>query len=230
MQALWRKLFYHSANISAWVLVRLFVRIRVTGLEHLRNQKLYLLVCNHVSHFDPAIVAGVVWEKVAWVVAKDMYAHPVGDFYFNSIDAICVDRQNADRKAVKEMLRRFKRGESVGLYPEGGIRSGGTSILGGQPVDGAVGSFAQLAGVPVVPAILIGADKLYCRSAWKWRTTVDVAFGEAIRPEGLSRDEITRRTGEAMRKLAEELRTAYGLKDGDFPKTAQERWAEDKER
>lgn len=230
MQALWRKLFYHSANAAAWVLVRLFVRIRVTGRENLRRPPLYLLVCNHISHFDPAIVAGVVWEKVAWVVAKDMYAHPVGEFYFNSIDAICVDRQNPDRKAVKEMLRRFKRGESVGLYPEGGIRSGDTSILGGQPVDEAVGGFAQLARVPVVPAILVGADKLYCRSAWKWRTTVDMAFGEPIEPQGLSRDEITQKTAEAMRKLAQELRNAYGLKDDDFPKTAQERWAEDGKR
>jgi 1-acyl-sn-glycerol-3-phosphate acyltransferase len=188
------------------------------------------LICNHISHFDPAIVAGVVWKKVAWVVAKDMYAHPAGAYYFNNIDAICVDRESSDRRAVKEMLRRFKKGESVGLYPEGGIRSGETSILGGQPVDEAVGGFAQLAKVPVVPAILVGADKLYCRSAWKWRTTVDIAFGEAIYPAGLSRGEITQKTGEAMRKLAQELKDAYGLTDDDFPKTAQERWAEDAKR
>jgi 1-acyl-sn-glycerol-3-phosphate acyltransferase len=230
---LYHVIFYHLANTLAWTFTSLFVKLRVTGRQNLPHDRPYLLVCNHISHFDPPLVAGAVRRKTAWIVALDMYAHPAGRFFFHGIDAISVDRQASDRQAVKLALERLKCGQPVGLYPEGGIRSGRDSIIEGQPVDASVAGLAQLGRVDVIPAIVLGTDKLYVTKNWWWRTTVDIAFGPPltlIATEG-ERPAATRRAfcesiGRAMRSLTNDLRHYHNLTPADFPKTAHERWTE----
>ncbi len=225
----WHRFFYTAATALAWLLFRACVRVRVRGRRNLPRSGAFLLVCNHISHFDPPLLATVVWRKCAWVVALDMYAHPAGRFFFHGIEAIPVDRERTDRRVFREMLRRAKGGEPVGLFPEAGIRSGSGSILGGAPVEEAVAAFAEMAGVPVVPAVMLGTDKLYCRAAWRWRTVVEVAFGEPLPPPGKGeRAALAGRVGADMRALASGLAAAHGLGPDDFPKTAQERWAEER--
>lgn len=214
-----------------------FNRVKVSGRQHIPKEGAYLLICNHISHFDPPILAGQTPGKLGWVVALDMYAHPAGRFFFEGIDAIPVDRQKSDRAAAKESLKRLKRGEPIGLFPEGGIRCGTESIIGGAPLDEAVGSFAQLAGVPIVPCVMLGTDKLYAKSAWKWRrTTLYVRYGEplSITPKSgqspaAARADLTQRAEASIRALAQKLREEFNLTDNDFPRTAQERWADEAE-
>ncbi len=214
-------------------LIGIFVKIRVTGKRHLPAKGPYLLICNHISHFDPPILASIRWGAVSWVVALEMFQHPVGRWFFEGLDSISINRQESDLKAVREILRRLKSGDIVGLFPEGGIRSGETSVLGGAPLDGSVGALAQLGGVPVVPCVVLGTDKLYAKRNWWWRTTLDFRFGPMIplpSDPSLStkeiREQVTRKAEAAMTELSRELKTEFALASDDFPKTAQERWAE----
>jgi 1-acyl-sn-glycerol-3-phosphate acyltransferase len=224
-KAAWHMLAYQAASMGARLFLRCFMRVRVTGREHLPRGS-FLLICNHISHFDPPLLASTLWRKVAWVVALDMYAHPVGAAYFTAIESIPVDRTQTDRKAPREILKRFKRGEIVGLFPEGGIRAGTSSVIGGAPMDEAVGALAQLGQVPVVSCVILGADKLYAWRAWLWRTTIDIRFGSAIKVDAKSdgRRDITREVTRTMCKLVEELKVQFHLQEKDLPKTPQERW------
>lgn len=227
LRRLWHRAYYWCACVGWRLVLALGVRARIEGLRNLPRGGPYILVCNHISHFDPPTMASLLWHKHAWVVALDMYAHPAAAWFFRGIESIPVDRGSADRRAAREILRRLRRGEPVGLFPEAGIRSGQASVLGGAPFDDTVGGLAQVAGVPVVPSVILGTDKLYCRSAWGRKTKVLVRVGEPI-PPGHERAEITRRAEAAVRSLAEDLKRAHGLSEEDMPKTAQERWALDK--
>lgn len=220
---LWHRAFYRCACIGWRLVLACGARARIEGDENLPRGGPYILVCNHISHFDPPTLAAMLWRKHAWVVALDMYAHPVAACFFRGIESIPVDRRGADRGAVKAILKRLRRGEPVGLFPEAGIRSGATSVLGGVPFDETVGGLAQVAGVPVVPAVILGTDKLYCRKAWRRKTEVFVRVGEPIAP-GDDRRETTRRAEVAVRALASDLKREHGLSDADMPMTAQERW------
>ncbi|MBI4024418.1 MAG: 1-acyl-sn-glycerol-3-phosphate acyltransferase [Verrucomicrobia bacterium] len=232
LKTAWHKVAYQAASISARLFLRSFTRIRVTGRAHLPQRGPFLLVCNHISHFDPPLLASVIWRKVAWVVALDMYAHPVGWAYFTAIESIPVDRTQTDRRAPREILRRFRRGEIVGLFPEGGIRAGPASVLGGAAMDETVGGLAHLGQVPVIPCVILGSDKLYAWRAWLWRTTIDIRFGPAVHSQGESsadaRRGMTHRVVETMVRLVEELKAEFALQERDLPKTPQERWAEAK--
>lgn len=229
LRRLWHRLYYRCACMG-WraALAAGGVRCRVEGGERLPGDGAYLLVCNHISHFDPPTIAALLPRKHAWVVALDMYAHPLGAWFFRGIESIAVDRQGADREAVRQILGRLRRGEPVGLFPEAGIRSGTASVLGGQPLDDSVGGLAHVGRVPILPAVILGTDKLYCLGAWRWNTTVRVRIGATIFPGG-DRRALTREVEVAMRSLAEDLRREHGLSEGDMPMTAQERWRIERE-
>ena len=230
LKSLWHICAYHAANMLARIFMRCFMRVRVTGRENLPDRGAFLLVCNHISHFDPPLLASTIRRKIAWVVALDMYAHPLGDFYFRAIESVPVNRTETDRRAVRLILQRFRRGEIVGLFPEGGIRAGASSVLGGAPLDEAVGALAQLGRVVVAPCVILGADKLYAWRAWLWNTTIDIRFGKPV--SGGSgkapdvRKQITREVSETMRRLVEELQKDFNLEERDLPMTPQERWEE----
>ena len=222
---------YQMASMSARLFLRCFMRIRVTGRQHLPRQGPYLLVCNHISHFDSPLLASTIWRKIAWVVALDMYAHPLNWAYFTAIESIPVHRTKTDWKAPRAILKRFRRGEIVGLFPGGGIRAGSMSVLGGAPMDEAVGALACLGHVPVVPCVILGADKLYAWRAWLWNTTIDIRFGPPVNiQEGESssdaRQRVTRLVTGTMCGLVEELKTEFALQERDLPQTPQERWKE----
>lgn len=228
LRRLWHRAYYRCACLGWRLVLALGARARIEGLGNLPRGGPYILVCNHISHFDPPTLASLLWRKHAWVVALDMYGHPLAAWFFRGIESIPVDRAGADRRAAREILRRLRRGEPVGIFPEAGIRSGGSSVLGGVPFDDTVGGLAQVAGVPVVPAVILGTDKLYCRSGWRRNTAVFVRVGEPIGPD-LGRGEITRSAEAAVRSLAEAVRREHGLSEDDMPMTAQERWRREKE-
>lgn len=221
--SLWHRAYYWCA-CAGWRLILLAgTRCRLEGRENLPRGGPYILVCNHISHFDPPTLAALLGRKHAWVVALDMYAHPAAAWFFRGIESIPVDRSGPDRSAVRAILMRLRRGEPIGLFPEAGIRSGGASVLGGAPLEETVGGLANAGGVPLVPAVILGTDKLYAPRAWLRRPGIFVAIGQPIQSGG-DRVEMTRRTETAIRALAENLRRSHELSDLDMPMTAQERW------
>lgn len=221
--SLWHRGYYKCACAGWRLVMSACARPKIEGMENLPDDGPYILVCNHISHFDPPTLAALLWRKHAWVVALDMYAHPVAAWFFRGIESIPVDRAASDRSAAKAILMRLRRGEPVGLFPEAGIRSGDASVLGGASFDETVGGLASLARVPLVPAVIFGTDKLYARRAWLRRPRIWVRIGVPIEPTGDRRD-ITKRAENAIRAVAEELKRAHGLSAMDMPMTAQERW------
>src|SRR5277367_5922264 len=104
-----------------------------------------VLASNHISHFDPPLLSMAARRKIDWMAMKDLFKHPFTAFYFHSIDTFPVDRNNLDRASVKTALKRLKKGRVVGMFPEGGIRAGNTSVLEGAPMHPGAGALAQMA-------------------------------------------------------------------------------------
>jgi 1-acyl-sn-glycerol-3-phosphate acyltransferase len=67
-----------------------------------------------------------------------------------------IERDSADRAAIRAGLRFLSRGEPLILFPEG------TRSLDGrlQPIRGGIGLLAAKSGVPIVPLYISGAHRL----------------------------------------------------------------------
>jgi len=80
-----------------------------------------LLIGNHTSNLDIALMESIVDEKLIWVAKKELGEIPVVKYMLTKTDMILVDR--SDKRSVLKMLReikdRTKRGLKVVLFPEG---------------------------------------------------------------------------------------------------------------
>jgi 1-acyl-sn-glycerol-3-phosphate acyltransferase len=205
-----------------------FVRVRVVNREITARSEPYILAANHISHFDPLLLGVAARRKIDWMAMVELFENPLLGAWCRAVDAFPVDRSRADRTAVKTALARLAAGSNVGIFPEGGIRDGATSVLGGAEIRPGVGALAQLSGAPVLPAIILGTDRLYAPRAWLpgRRTPVWIAFGELLPccpPGKQHREQFEHRVSEALRGLAEMLRQRFQLTEDDMPQPSTRR-------
>lgn len=212
----------------------LLMRRRVVGLERLAGLTgPFLLASNHISHFDPPVITSMLPFSIDWMAVVELFQHPLAAAYFRSVNAFPTDRSKADIGAVRTALARLDRGHVVGIYPEGGIRDGTRSVLGGAPLKPGAAALAQMAGVPIVPCVVIGTDRLY--NARNWRrfraTPLWVAVGAALEidagmPKAAARQDLEARLASSILALGAELRADHGVSAEDMPASPQARMRE----
>lgn len=212
-------------------LAHALTHLRVTGKENIPAKGPFLLICNHISHFDPPLLAVTIPHYLAWVVAADLYTNSFIRIYCNYINAIPINRQVMDRRAVKEILARAKLKESVAIFPEGGIRFGPDSLLNGHPLDETIGAISHLTHIPILPSLILGSDKLYHPKNWFRKITVDIAFAPVISPKQFSgsssevRHQINQATTQTILKLYHETKERFQLTERDLPMSVEARLA-----
>lgn len=221
---------YHAGRLFVKFMFGCVARIHVLGRENANRAGGFLLVSNHISHFDPFFIGIMVRRKVDWMTMAEFFLPPALGFFLRSIDAFPAERDRADLKTIRTAIDRLKRGRIVGLFPEGGIRDGARSLLEGAPLRPGAATLAQIANVPVVPCVIIGTDRLYSKKQWLpfRRTPVWIAFGQPISafPElqkSQARQRIESEMAGAFKNLYAELREKLRLTADDLPHSPQER-------
>jgi 1-acyl-sn-glycerol-3-phosphate acyltransferase len=221
-------------KLTVWFLRALlapFVRVQVWRGERARLAGPCLLACNHISHFDPPLIAARIARKVDWMATAGLFSNGFVGRWLRAVDTFPVDRARTDRAAVRTALERLARGRMVGLFPEGGIRDGAASILGGASMIPGPGALAQLSGAPLLPCVILGSDRLYARRNYLpfRRARVWIGFGEPLYAEGSSKQAragLEKGLCQAMRAVCEEMMAAFQLRQDDLPKPPRERMAE----
>src|SRR5215831_9764374 len=222
--------FYHAGKLLVRLVFGCVARIHVLGDENVNRVGGFLLASNHISHFDPFLIGLWVRRKIDWMTMAEFFRPPALGFLLRSIDAFPAERDRADLKTIRTAIERLKSGRIVGLFPEGGIRDGARSLLEGAPLRPGAATLAQIANVPVVPCVIIGTDRFYCKKQWLpfRRTPVWIAFGKPISasPELQklqARERIESELAAAFRGLYAELREKFHLTADDLPTSPRER-------
>ena len=205
-------------------------RIRVIGCEHAGRDGGLLLAANHISHFDPLIISSVVRRKIDWMAMAEFFPNPLLGSFLRAVDAFPADRDRANRKTIRTAIERLNQGRMVGVFPEGGIRDGARSLLEGAPLRPGASTLAHMAGVPVLPCVIVGSDRFYSKKSWLplRRTPVWIAFGDPIPPfsdleKSAARERIELELGAAFKNLYAELRQRFSLTPDDLPHPPRER-------
>ena len=193
----------------------------------------FLLASNHISHFDPFIISSVVRRKIDWMAMAEFFPLPLLGFFLRAVDAFPAERNRADRKTIRTAIERLKHGRIVGLFPEGGIRDGARSVLEGAALRPGASTLAHIAGVPILPCVIVGSDRLYSKKRWLplRRTPIWIAFGNPIPhfpdlEKSAARACIERELASAFKLLYAELREKFSLKPDDLPHPPKERMHE----
>jgi 1-acyl-sn-glycerol-3-phosphate acyltransferase len=140
----------------------------------------FILAGNHTSYLDPVFVMAVVRPRPVRFISKEEFLNitPV----LTRIAAWCgvfpVKRNSADMSVVKRSVRMLKRGEPVGIFPEGTrIRRAGQEVTYFE----GIALIAQLAKAPVVPLYLDGPSRICPEGKRIFRLPkVTVRYGEPL--------------------------------------------------
>lgn len=203
-----------------------YLNIQATGRDGA-----WLLVSNHISHFDPPLISAASRRRIDWMAMEEMFRLRFLAALLRRVGAFPVDRFKPDRAALRTALERLRKGNVVGIFPEGGIRAGETSVLEGAESRGGAALLAVMARVPILPCVILGSDRLYRPANWLpffFRAPVWIGFGERIEPDqSLPRDKARAKAEEDMRRAFEEIQQRlvehFDIQPRDLPKTPQSR-------
>ena len=194
----------------------------------------FIVVSNHISHFDPPMLASWFPRYIDWMAMEELYSNRCSAILMDLLCAFPVKRSTRDIGSIRAALDRLKTGRVVGIFPEGGIRAGASSLLEGAPFWTGFAGLSILSGKPVVPCVIVGTDRLYRPANW-WplrRVPIWMVFGEPFYPRtDLPREQaralLVREVEAALARLRDELVQHFGLYPGDLPQTPQSRKRED---
>ncbi|MGD9895526.1 MAG: lysophospholipid acyltransferase family protein [Candidatus Methylacidiphilaceae bacterium] len=224
-----RDRFFAIGGAICLRVLRRSARISIEGLERIPKSGGCLLVCNHISHFDPILLGMESPRPIDYVADGKLFNDLVLSQILGALNVIPVDRNRQDPRAAKAAVERLKQGRMVGLFPERGIRHGKASILLGARLSPSAAALAQMAKVPILPAVVVGSDRLYQLRSWRRPPRVFVSFGELlVFLPGQDRRCFTERIHERLLSLFESLVKRYEIDPIDFPHSAQERWKEER--
>ena len=158
--------FYDACR---WLWLGVFgftMRVRHTGMQTLGEPGGVLIAVSHVSHLDPIVVSAVLGRRISWVSRIEGYQQWFMRTVLYHGGAFQVNRSGPALPTIREGLRRLKRGEAVGIFPEGELMCGSNSVLRGAGIKHGVCLLAARSGRPVLPVIVLGADRLTRLGPW----------------------------------------------------------------
>ena len=165
---------YRGVRVLTLLLQALFIRARVTGVEHVPASGPLLVVSNHLSIADPVILFTICPRPLLFMAKEEIF-RPLWFRIFLRLwgGAFPVRRGETDVRAVREALGRIRAGAALVVFPEGTRRPEGI----GQVHPG-IGYLASRAACPVLPVAIMGSEAI--ASLWSlWhRPWLEVRFGE----------------------------------------------------
>ncbi len=201
--------WYRVARGVVGFLLRVLSRLDVQGREEFPAHGAYILVTNHLHWLDSPVVA-VTLPHRAYVFAGEKWEkHWLLGPFFHSLGAIFVRRGEVDRQALRQALAVLQGGGVLGMAPEG------TRSKTGGLQQGRTGAayLAYRAGVPILPVVCTGQEKVFWALRRLRRATVRVRIGAPFYPppvEGkASSAEVQALTDEIMVRLAAMLPPEY---------------------
>src|SRR5690554_3999556 len=177
--------FQRFAIVVFGFYARLFRGLRVTGGELVPREGPLVVACNHFSSWDPPVVGVAIPRPLDFMAKVELFSTPLSAAFMRGLGAFPVDRSRSDVGAIKEALRRLRRGRAVGVFIHGTRNAGDVEAL-----DGAA-YLALASGAPLTPAAI-----------WLEGRRFRVAFGEPIAPAGKGRDAARALTAETERRIA----------------------------
>jgi 1-acyl-sn-glycerol-3-phosphate acyltransferase len=219
--------FYYFCRNLTLFLPWLGSQPRYEGLENVPKTGPGLVLSNHIAHFDPSFMMSKFPRVVHFMADRPLVEIPIFGWMLKQGHVFPIDRTKNDRGAIKTALARLEAGNLVGIFPEGGIRHGGASVLGGAELPLGTASLWKMADVPVIPMVILGTDQMYAwKNYFRWpQPRIFVRVGRPLPPDrNATREELRDRIVASWRELFEGIKRDHGIRPEEMPQSAQERW------
>jgi 1-acyl-sn-glycerol-3-phosphate acyltransferase len=168
---------------------RALFRVRVGGIHHVPLAGPAILAFAHISVLDgPCLAIEVAWRRrraVRFLVAAEVFDHPVNGWFLRTFRQIPIRRGRSDAGALDAAIATIRRGALAAIAPEGAVNPSPGEL---QRIRSGIARIALPTGVPVIPVGIWGTHRRWSKSGRHWarplRPRLGLAFGEPIEPTG----------------------------------------------
>ena len=149
-------MMYFISRIVYKIILTLFFKFKVVGRENIPRKGPFIMVANHMSYVDPAVM-GVACNTVpiSFLAKKELGNISFLGAWCKSVGCIFVDRDSGRSGPLKKALGVLKEGKALGIFPEG-MRSLDGNLQKAKP---GIGIIVAKSGVPVIPMYISGTAK-----------------------------------------------------------------------
>lgn len=185
----------------------------MTGVENLPTSGGAVVAINHTGYLDftlaglPAYRQGL-GRKVRFMAKQEVFDHKFTGPLMRAFRHIPVDRESG-AASYAAAVEKLKAGELVGVYPEATI-SRSFEI---KEFKSGAARMAVEAGVPIVPHVIWGAQRIWTKGhkkkLFRPKVPIQVIVGEPIEPT-LSTAELTALLHSRMQQLLIRAQEQYG--------------------
>ncbi len=167
---------FFKATLSGFF--RLFYRLRVKGKENIPAEGGFMVCCNHIALFDPVMLAIAFPKQLHFMVKTEAMNSKAGKM-LKSLGCFGVKRGTADKAALRTAMDFLKKGECLGVFPQGTRRPGADPKT--TEVKTGIAMIAYRTGCDIVP-VFIKTKKRKLKIFSKTR----VIIGKPIKNEELN--------------------------------------------
>ena len=107
-------------QIAGYLLFGWRYRLRVSGIENLPKHGPVLLLGNHISYIDFALIQWATPRTIRFVVHDDYYSKPIFNWILRAVGAVSIRPENS-RNAMQSIVSLLNDDCVVGIFPEGHI-------------------------------------------------------------------------------------------------------------
>ncbi len=171
--------FYLVFKPISWLTFKLTCDLHIRGLENIPPAGGCIGTWNHLSNLD-SMVGTLVSPRPPLVMTKaEYFKTPVLGGVVALAGGFPVHRGEADRQAIRTALSAVKRGQLLGIFPEG-TRSKTYQLQPGHP---GAALIASTSDVPVIPIAVWGSENIMRRVKWGFlkHPRVEVRCGKPYR-------------------------------------------------
>lgn len=174
-----------------WVIFKVFMRLEVSGVEHLKELsklnkdnklgKAFIIAPNHQSFLDPFVICSnypyPLFKNIFHVGASEFFNNSLTKYVAKLLNVVPVNPDTELMRAMKAGAIGIKHGKVLNIYPEGERAFDGE--LHGFKKGAAI--LATELDVPIVPIAIDGLYKVWPRNTWRIRPAkVKMMIGEAF--------------------------------------------------
>ena len=174
-----RNLLWLTLHLIVYLPIRIWFGPRVIGRENIDNTSGGILLVNHQSFLDPALVGVRLMRAISFLARDSLFKVPVLGWICRHTYVIPISRTAFRGGSIRSALQRLNEGFLIAMFPEGTRSSGAPAVF--RP---GFLSLARRADVPIYPVAVVGADRALPKGAWLLRPArITVVYGEPLTPQ-----------------------------------------------
>lgn len=167
---------YRFGKAVTYLFTIMLFRIKYEGLENIPGNKGFILASNHITAYDPIIIAHKIPRPLHFMAKAELFKNPLFGWVLRHVNAFPVDRGKGDGTALDEARLRIEGGGVLGIFIEG------TRSKDGKPqrARSGVSLIAGKTGADILPCAVV-----YDKEKLKFRSAITIRYGKLIKNDTL---------------------------------------------